>query len=195
MGRLGQGFLEVEVDQIAEGEEEKGRDEEGSEVFNDEDCAPRNLGTCSLWRDINQLESVQVAADCGFGCPRSYFRNLEELAVRIHTKVLDMDDTGLFQSGILDSRVLRIGNHTAVASFGDAQTVDRSTGGCSDSIINVLAGRSEGNGERFGELANGLAWGVVSRLLFGNLTPCAQALHIDRYQLGNAPRGSTTSVI
>lgn len=100
--------------------------------------------------------------------------------MRIHTKVLDMDDTGLPQSGIFDCRVLRIGNHTAVASFGYAQTVDRSAGGCSDSIIHVLAGRSEGNGERFGELANGLAWGAVSRLLFGNLTPCAQGWHIDR---------------
>lgn len=73
LGRLAQGLLEVEVDQIAEGKEEKGRDEEGSEVFNDENCAPRNLGTCSLWRDINQLESVQVTEDCGFGCPRSFF--------------------------------------------------------------------------------------------------------------------------
>lgn len=120
MGRFGQGLLEVEIDQIAEGKEEEGRNEEGSEVFNDEDGAPCNLGACSLWRDINQFESVQVARHCGFGCPGSYFRNLEELAVQIHTKVFDMDDAGLPQSGILDSRVLRIGNHTAVTSFGDA---------------------------------------------------------------------------
>lgn len=48
LGGLRQGLLEVEVDQVAEGKEEEGRDQEGSEVFNDEDGAPCNLGTCSL---------------------------------------------------------------------------------------------------------------------------------------------------
>jgi hypothetical protein len=48
VGWLGEGLVEVEVDQIAEGEEEEGRDEEGSEVFNDEDGAPCDLGPYSL---------------------------------------------------------------------------------------------------------------------------------------------------
>lgn len=73
-----------------------------------------------------------------------------------------MNDTRLLQSGILDSHVLRIGNHAAVASFGDAQAMDGSAGSCSDNLVHVLAGRSEGDGESFWELANGLAWGAIS---------------------------------
>lgn len=40
--------------------------------------------------------------------------------MQVRTKVLDMDDTRLLQAGILDSVVLRIGNHAAVTSLGDA---------------------------------------------------------------------------
>jgi hypothetical protein len=51
VGWLGEGLVEVEIDQVAEGKEEKGWDQEGSEVFNDEDGAPCNLRTCLLWEE------------------------------------------------------------------------------------------------------------------------------------------------
>ena len=69
-----------------------------------------------------------------------------------------MDDTRLLQAGILDSRVLRIGNHTAVTSLGNAQTVDRSPGSLGNSIVELLTSRDEGDSDCFGELANRLAW-------------------------------------
>lgn len=77
--------------------------------------------------------------------------------MQIRTKVLDMNDTRLLQAGILDSSTLRIGHHAAVASFGDAQTVNRGAGSFSDSIVQLLAGRGEGDSELFGKLANGFA--------------------------------------
>lgn len=86
------------------------------------------------------------------------FVRLGELAALVRTKVLDVDDTRLLQAGILDSGVLRIGNHTAVTSLGNAQTVDRSTGSIGDSIVELLAVGGEGDSDLFGELANRLAW-------------------------------------
>jgi hypothetical protein len=62
---------------------------------------------------------------CGFFySSRFYLRCFEELATQVRTEVLDMNDTRLLQTGILDSSVLRIGNHAAVTSLGDAQTVN-----------------------------------------------------------------------
>jgi hypothetical protein len=48
VGWLGEGLVEVEVDQVAEGEEEEGWNQEGSEVFDDEDGAPCDLGAYPL---------------------------------------------------------------------------------------------------------------------------------------------------
>jgi hypothetical protein len=125
VGGLGEGLVKVEVDQVAEGEEEEGWDQEGAEVFDDEDGAPCDLGTCS--------SRIEMLVSCFLklrGCG-SFFFLLDPicvvskgLAMRIRTEVLDMDNTRLLQTSILDSSVLRIGNHAAVTSLGDAQTVN-----------------------------------------------------------------------
>jgi hypothetical protein len=89
-------------------------------------CEKREISWCSL--------KLRV---CGFFSPSSpfYFRCLEGLAIQVRTEILDMDDTRLLQAGILDSGVLRVGNHAAVTSLGDAQTVNRGAGSFSDSIV------------------------------------------------------------
>lgn len=46
VGGVGEGLIVVEVKQRAEGEEEESWDEERSQVFDDEDGAPRDLRTC-----------------------------------------------------------------------------------------------------------------------------------------------------
>jgi hypothetical protein len=126
VGGLGEGLVEVEVDQVAEGEEEESWDQEGSEVFDDEDGAPCDLGACSFeridtlgWRFLKLRVAVFF-----FLVLFALFRGIGNLAKRVRTEILDMDDTRLLQTGILDSGVLRIGNHAAVTSLGDAQTVN-----------------------------------------------------------------------
>lgn len=54
-----------------------------------------------------------------------------------------MDHTRVPQAGVFDAGVLRVWDDAAVASFGNAQTVDRGARSFSNGIVKLLAGGIE----------------------------------------------------
>jgi len=89
------------------------------------------------------------------------------------------------ETGIVDGGALVVRNHGAVASLGDAQTVDGGTGRFGDGIVQLLAigVRADRNG--LGELLDGFTWVVVS----------VESSEFGQKSCECIPRGSTISVI
>lgn len=82
----------------------------------------------------------------------------------IRTQILDVDHARLPEAGVVDGGALVVGNHAAVASLGDTQTVDGGTGCFGDGIVQLLTIRGKGDRDGLGELLDGFTWLLVSFL-------------------------------
>ena len=80
----------------------------------------------------------------------------------VHTQVLDVNHARVPQTGIIDGRTVRAGNHAAIATLGDAQAVNRGVGDLSNDAVQLLARCIVGNGDFPGKLADRLACRIVS---------------------------------
>lgn len=72
-----------------------------------------------------------------------------------------MDHTRLPQTSVLNGCVLIMGDDAAVASLGDAQSVDRSARCICEGIVKFLASRVERNSKCLRELLDGFTYSLL----------------------------------
>jgi hypothetical protein len=90
-------------------------DKEGSEVFDDEDGTPGDLGTCG--HVVSDIEGQRWG--------------------RARTQVFNVDSALIPDACVVDCHVCTIGNCRAIAAFCDPQTVDRELGGFGNFLVDL----------------------------------------------------------
>lgn len=121
-GSFGQ-LVEVVVDQWSQRVEEQDGDEQRPEVLDDKHSAPADLRACT------------VAIEALVSLFRLLSSNIAGCQLRPHTKVLDMDDTLVLQSQIIDDGVARIGHDAAIASLGNSHAMNGAARGLRERVV------------------------------------------------------------